>query len=89
MQGLIWVTFKKSETAAMMGCFLVWVYPSGLLIIQAPYVPILFSSILPTIFTVLIIRMLRFIYMLAKEEPPIPAIEPTGPPKPPELELHS
>ena len=67
---ILWVVFKKSETAAMMGCFLTWMIPLGISSIQSNVIFIMAFSIIPIALTVLIIRMLWFDYMIGKTQPP-------------------
>lgn len=67
---IIWMVIKKSETAAMMGCFLAWAISLGLMSGQSNIIFSLAYTILPIVLTVLIIRMLWFIYLLGRTPPP-------------------
>lgn len=75
------IVLKKSETAAMMGWLIVCVTLYGLWSSDSNLIFKLAYSILPIVLTVLIIRMLWYIYMLAKTPPPRSPVDyPVTPP---------
>jgi hypothetical protein len=68
---MLLVITNRSETGVVMGCLLSWVQPYVLYDIHHS-VPVMISTVLPMVLTVLTIRMLWFIYQLARTPPPIP-----------------
>lgn len=68
---LIWLVVRKSEAAVVQGCLLSWVQPYVMYDIHRS-APVLISTVLPLILTVLTIRMVWLIYQLARMPPPVP-----------------
>jgi hypothetical protein len=77
----IWLLTKKSETAAMMGCFLGWAMPLIFIDLESSLVIILLASALPMVLTAFVIRMLWLDYQIGKVPPPRPTVDyPVAPP---------
>ncbi len=72
---ILFMVIKKSETAAMMGWIIACVTTLGLWISPSNLFFNLAYTIIPVVLTILIIRMLWYIYMLAKHPPPRPSVD--------------